>query len=135
MTRIPWSPGRLVELHQDECWDFMNGQQVGRLAWVDNGRPRIVPLNFVVREDAVWVRTTAYSQLAQGVTGTFVAFEVDDIDAFNHSGTSVVVRGTAEPAEEREDRWSGPETWVEGNRALVLKIDAAEITGRRVLAS
>ena len=134
MTSVPSTPGRLVELREDECWDFLRHHQVGRMAWVDEGRPRIVPLNFVAHEDAVWVRTTAYSQLAQQATGSSVAFEVDDVDPFTQSGTSVVVRGTAVQAGPRE-HWQGPETWVEGTRALVLRIDSSEVTGRRVLPS
>ena len=126
------SRGRLVELHDDECWDFLRAHLVGRMAWVDDGRPRIVPLNYEVREDAVWVRTSAYSQLARGVAGTPVAFEVDDIDPFTRAGTSVVVLGIAHPVD-LPDRWSGPDTWVDGSRALVLHVDADELSGRRVL--
>jgi uncharacterized protein len=132
VTSDPPPTGRLVELREDECWDFLRSRHVGRLAWIDGGRPCIVPLNFTAYEDAVWVRTTAYSQLAREALGAQVAFEVDDVDAQTRGGTSVVVSGTAEPVEDLPDGWPGPDTWVEGTRTLLLRISADEVSGRRV---
>ena len=129
----PDGPGRLVELTERECWDFLAQHQVGRLVWVEQGRPHVVPLNYVPHDEAIWVRTAAYTRMAREVSGARVAFEVDDIDRDAHAGTSVVVEGTAQPELEVPDELAVPEPWAEGSRRMVLRITAIEISGRRVL--
>lgn len=135
MTSSSGSPGQLVELDESECWEILREHSVGRIAWVVEGRPHIVPVNFLVHDGRIWVRSTPYSQLAQHSRERHVAFEVDEIDGFTRSGTSVVVEGVAEQkaAYELDREVDELQTWAAGNRPFVIGIDVKMISGRRVM--
>ncbi len=138
MSQRLWPLGRLVEVTTDECWRLLEEHQVGRVVWSSAGRPNIVPVNYLVADRRVWLRTAPYSQLGQECSDCTVAFEVDEIDEFTHSGASVVVRGRAQPVRELPngvDGVEGIETWADGTRSLVLCIEAEEVSGRRLLPS
>jgi nitroimidazol reductase NimA-like FMN-containing flavoprotein (pyridoxamine 5'-phosphate oxidase superfamily) len=78
----------------------------------------VIPVNYVLHDGAVWIRSTPYSMLARETAGGQMAFEVDGVDEFTRSGWSVLVRGRAErrsPAELPRDlrRWRpGPRVRV-----------------------
>lgn len=127
-----WPRGRLVELTPSECWAELADHRVGRLVWCTGGRPHVVPVNYVVEGASVWVRTAPYSRLAIEAAETWVAFEVDDVDEFHHSGISVVVEGRCGRATGAPE---GLDTWVEGTRTLFLRLDAESVSGRRLLPS
>jgi hypothetical protein len=90
-----WRAGRLQELGKDECRELLASQAVGRVAFVDDTGPTVLPANFVLADDAVIFRTSPRTELARYLDGRRVAFEVDDIDDFRQSGWSVLVRGAA----------------------------------------
>lgn len=130
--------GSAVELSTDECWRLLATQQVGRLAYALPEGPRIVPVNFVLREQGVELRTTSYSELATHAPGHPVAFEVDELDAEHRSGWSVVVTGRCERVlEEPDSVFSAPAEgsttpWAGGRRPMVLRIEVDRVSGRRV---
>jgi uncharacterized protein len=130
------TPGRLVDLSPQECWDLAASRPVGRLAWTGpQGRPVVIPLNFTVDGHAVHIRTAAYSEAARQCDDSPVAFEVDTFDEAERSGWSVLMRGQShidydEPFGEQDAR-----PWAGGSRRLRLRIDVDEITGRRVTAA
>lgn len=133
-----WPPGRVVELTEQDCWDFLATQQVGRVAWCDRS-PHLVPVNYVVAGASVRIRTTAYSELGRQARDKDVAFEVDDLDAFTRSGVSVVLAGRARPWSPEAARAGADapelESWAAGQRSLVLSIEPGTVSGRRVLPS
>ena len=85
--------GALTELREDECWDLLRTQTVGRVGWQGSDGLTIVPVNYVVDERAVVIRTAPYTELGREGSAQEVAFEVDELDPTAHSGWSVLVRG------------------------------------------
>ena len=127
---------KITELDRAESLQLLATKKVARLAFVHEGAPTILPMNFVLVDDRVVVRTVAHGTAARAVDTT-VAVEVDDIDDFLESGWSVVVTGTAELfTEDQLDRLrlgSAPAPWVEGPRTLFVAIPLERVTGRRLI--
>lgn len=127
----------LEVLGPDECLDLLGSVPVGRLAYLHEGGPTILPITFVVSHGGVAFRTAAGSKLDTALMGRPVAFEVDGIDADRRTGWSVVLRGVAEYVEdpdriaELEERdlrpWSAH---VEDGAWVVVRAD--EVSGRRL---
>jgi nitroimidazol reductase NimA-like FMN-containing flavoprotein (pyridoxamine 5'-phosphate oxidase superfamily) len=83
----------LVELSSEECHARLRSQVLGRLvAWV-GGVVDIFPVNFVMDQGDVVLRTAEGTKLAQLVIGDEVLFEVDQFD--DAEAWSVVIRGSA----------------------------------------
>lgn len=122
-----------VELTEAECRDLLETDVVGRVAFMATSGPRIVPINYIVRGDALLFRTTAYSELAKFAPGAEIAFEIDQLDSDRQRGWSVVVHGSCERIEDTTDpAESGPEPWAGGVRPLLLELKLREVSGRRV---
>jgi hypothetical protein len=90
----------LEELGVDECLRLLATQGIGRVAFIVDGEPAVLPVNFTLVEDVVVFRTAAGSAFDVLVRETDVAFEVDQADPAYHSGWSVVGRGIAEGLED-----------------------------------
>lgn len=128
---------RIVDLDREESLQLLAVKSVGRLAFMHDGTPHVLPMNFVVVNDQVVVRTLAHGVVAQAVDST-VSFEVDDIDDFLEAGWSVVVTGTARlltEAEYADVHDQAPDPWAGGPRTLFVKIPIEQITGRQVAPS
>ncbi|HWJ10348.1 MAG TPA: pyridoxamine 5'-phosphate oxidase family protein [Nocardioides sp.] len=132
MAQSDIRPGRLAVLDDHECWDLLRSQPVGRIAWSGAQGVSVVPVNFVVADDSIVLRTTPYSLLARESTDRDVAFEVDHFDAEDHSGWSVLVRGRCVRVHRASER-SDP--WATGARVLDLQIEVRTVSGRRVIPS
>ena len=124
--------GQLLDLTADECWTLAASMPVGRLAWSGAQGPTVVPVNFVVTEGQVHVRTAAYSAQARECDDSPVAFEIDEFDAESRTGWSVLLRGRAHLRYGGSRDVAAPEVWPAGARGLLLTIDVAETSGRRV---
>ncbi|WP_210481329.1 pyridoxamine 5'-phosphate oxidase family protein [Naasia sp. SYSU D00948] len=127
-------PKPVVELTEDECWDFLRSQELGRLAVSVAGVPDIFPVNFVTDARTVLFRTAHGTKLLELAVNQYVAFEADRWNIAE--GTSVVIRGRAsilESAEELDEaarRELSP--WVPGAKPVFVRIQPATITGRRL---
>ena len=135
MTSLQWGGGHLVDLTARECLELLETCKVGRVAWCGAAGPTVIPVNYVLHDGAVWIRSTPYSMLARETAGGQMAFEVDGVDEVARSGWSVLVRGRAErrPPAELPPDLPAVETWPEGPRPFVLSIDLRELTGKRLL--
>ncbi|WP_194395955.1 pyridoxamine 5'-phosphate oxidase family protein [Microbacterium atlanticum] len=76
------------------CWDLLAGAHVGRLAVIGaDGRPDIFPMDYLVSDRHLFLRTAPGLKLRHLARNPFVAFEAEgDADGFRWS---VVVRGAA----------------------------------------
>lgn len=121
----------LLELDEATCWDLLETTSVGRMAWVDAEGPVVLPVNFSVSRGSIVVRTAAYSAMTRQVDDSRVALEVDVLDAADHTGWSVLVRGVArvffEPAPA-----DAPTAWPTGTKSATVRIRPTRITGRRL---
>jgi nitroimidazol reductase NimA-like FMN-containing flavoprotein (pyridoxamine 5'-phosphate oxidase superfamily) len=127
---------RIMDLDRDEALRLLAAKKVGRLGFLHEGSPMIMPMNFTLADQRIVFRTLAHGAAARAVT-TAVAFEVDDIDDFLEAGWSVVVTGTAELLTEEElARLRGdnaPDPWAEGPRTLFVAIPIDQVTGRQLI--
>ena len=127
----------LVELTVEECLDLLGAGGVGRIALCTRAGPRIVPVNYVMYDDAIIFRTTPYSELGQNAPDAEVAFEVDAVDEANHEGWSVIAQGKVATVEDPDElhqlrSTADPGPWAAGQRILYLKVNWFDITGRRI---
>lgn len=128
--------GGLAPLSQETCLQRLREGTVGRIAFVADGDPVILPVNYRLAEPSsgplLAVRTRPDTVIDHAPTS--VAFEIDAIDPVHHEGWSVLVRGellhaTPTSAEFRE--LYDPESWL-ADRMSWLLIDPWAITGREV---
>lgn len=82
------------ELRTGECWRLLQSADYGRLAVIGpDGAPDIFPMNFVAKNECIYVRSGPGSKLVDIVRNREVAYETD---GRNGDFTwSVVVRGKA----------------------------------------
>ena len=97
---VPWFP-----LHRGgrvEILDVLEGQRplasapVGRLGYTTDSGSRIVPMNFSLVHDALFLRTAPDGEVGRWGIGRQVCFEVDHIHDFLQAGWSVLVIGRLE---------------------------------------
>jgi transcriptional regulator with XRE-family HTH domain len=128
---------RLDVLDGVECWRLLGDHGVGRIAFLaePDEPPHVHPLNYVVREGSLVLRTRQGSlldcTLARFPQGCPAGFEVDHIDDAQREGWSVLVRGLAMPT----DSGNGPaevEPWAGGVAVHSLRLTPSIITGRRI---
>jgi uncharacterized protein len=126
---------RLEVIEVDECLDLLARRFLGRLAYVEDGTPRIIPLNYHLHEGSIHFRMD-YGSVLDTINGQPVAFEVDAVDAEYHTGWSVVVTGRAEeiwePQELERARDLPLRPWAPGDRAHYVRIQSTAISGRRI---
>ena len=136
MNTIPATTARLLDLPARECWQLLESAEIARVAWDGPRGVAIVPVNYAVAADALWFRTTSYSQLARECSGRWVAVEVEGLDPGERSGWSTVIRGVAEivDAAETPEHLADVQVWPSGLRNLFVRVGPVEVTGRRLLA-
>lgn len=126
----------LVELSAAECWDLLAANSAGRVAVSVGTTPDIFPVNYVIRDGEIMIRTEAGTKLAAATMMTSVAFEIDRFDEDAHTGWSVVVKGRGREPSTLDELLAldelGIEPWVDASKSRWLAITPREVTGRRV---
>ncbi|WP_110207716.1 pyridoxamine 5'-phosphate oxidase family protein [Nocardioides daejeonensis] len=125
-----------VELAEDECRRLLGHNVVGRFGFTTPDGPQIIPVNYAWVSEAITIRTTGYSVLAQHLPGAAAAFEIDHLDYENQRGWSVLATGHAEHVDDLEEvaeiaRTWNPRPWAGGNRPLYLRLFPERLSGRR----
>jgi len=127
-------------LSEAECRRLLAEVDVGRVAFVDGDFPVVLPVNFLVDDDLILLRSDPGAK-HEHIPMNPVAFEVDAFERWNQSGWSVLVQGhgrdVTEAAGARYDdlRQRGIETWAPGEKARWLTIEIEQISGRRINAT
>ena len=135
---LPLDHSGLGVLSTRECFERISRTPVGRIAFISNGDPLILPVNHAVDGDAVVFRSNAGSKLLAADTGSSVAFEVDGFEATRRTGWSVVIRGIAETVEDEQeiarlDEFA-VEPWADGgDRPFWVRVTTYGITGREIV--
>ncbi len=119
--------------------DRIAQEPLGRIAFADDGGITILPVNHLVHGTTIVFRTASGSKLDAAILQHPVAFEVDAYDRADHTGWSVLVRGTADLIEDDallallEAR--GLHSWVPTRHERSwVKVRADEISGRQLRA-
>ncbi|MEM8902197.1 MAG: pyridoxamine 5'-phosphate oxidase family protein [Actinomycetota bacterium] len=130
----------LVDLDVERCLALVGRTPVGRLGFTtEDGDPMILPVNHLLVDGIVHVRTKAGTKLAaaERLGSVRVVLEVDELDADLETGWSVLVRGVLHPVTDAVEAAHldrlGHHTWVDDvDRRTWLRIDPTEITGRGI---
>jgi len=124
-------------LSEAECRRLLAEQEVGRVAFVEGDFPVVLPVNYVLDGNSIAIHTDRGTKFDQ-IPLHRVAFEVDGIERWNHSGWSVLVQGFGQDVSDAigtryEDlRRRGLTTWLPGERSQWVTIDIQRISGRRI---
>ena len=126
-----------TRMSTEECWEFLQRHELGRLAFHLADEVHITPINYAVDHDPVTGHRSLLFRTAEGtkllgvVMNPDVAFEVDELVA--ETAASVIVRGRARRLEEDEAHRAEQlplRSWVATPKWDVVEIEVTEISGR-----
>lgn len=128
--------GSVSELSLEECYRLIGQDGIGRIALCTDDGPIIIPVNYIMENEAVIVRTAAYSVLGEHAQQD-MAFEVDSLHQEERQGWSVVLVGKCERIEDIEQMTElrasrRLEPWAAGSRHLFIRLTPRRVTGRRI---
>ena len=124
--------GSLDDLTPEACLALVGTMSIGRVAVAaDGGAPLVVPVNYVLDGEVVVFRTAPGTKVLEFL-GAPMSFQVDLFDPSHRSGWSVLIRGRAAEAADREVRHLTIEPWAPGDRSQWIRVLPNEITGRRI---
>lgn len=122
-------------LTEEESWELLAGQKVGRLATSVAGEPEIFPVSFAVTGQRIFLRTKPGTKLAEVTISPRVAFEADELG--DAAAWSVVVKGRAQVLEREADlteaRGTGLVSYLEDGKSIWIRITPSEVSGRRLV--
>jgi uncharacterized protein len=124
----------VVQLSAEECWELLESEEFGRLAYRLVDEVHLVPVNYVADAGVLLFRTTSGNKLLAAALHSDVAFGIDWHD--EHAAWSVVVRGRLRRLHEDEvHRVEGRllEPWVPLPRYEVVELTPVSVSGRRFL--
>lgn len=117
------------------CIDLIESTPVGRVGFMSDGAPLVLPVNHAWWEDSIVFRTLEGRKLAAAAENQQVCFEVDHWDPADRSGWSVVLRGTSREVTDWAERAQleeiGLVPWVRDKwRTRWIRVDPTDISGR-----
>jgi nitroimidazol reductase NimA-like FMN-containing flavoprotein (pyridoxamine 5'-phosphate oxidase superfamily) len=126
------TPDPVVALSDEQCWERLRGQELGRLVTHVGDVLDIFPVNYVVDGESLLFRTAQGSKLFELTVNDEVLFEVDD-----HTDTdawSVILRGRAHPLDssaevERADGL-GLRPWIPTLKYTYVRVEPTSLSGR-----
>jgi nitroimidazol reductase NimA-like FMN-containing flavoprotein (pyridoxamine 5'-phosphate oxidase superfamily) len=126
----------LEQLGAEECWRLLGTQQVGRIAVVVGHYPLVFPVNYVLSGRLIVFRTGAGTKL-WAIQRSNVTFEVDEFDAEQRVGWSVMARGAAQEVDAKRDPHLARHLdavagapWAPGDRSHLVRIVVDAVSGR-----
>lgn len=124
-------PRRRRELTKEQSLRLLGEVPLGRVIFTQNAMPAVRPVNHIVDDGAVIIRTHLGAAVLSAV-GMVVAYQADAIDPEEHLGWSVIVTGYARVVTEpdavaRYERLLRP--WVDAEMDQVIRIDSEIVTG------
>lgn len=126
----------IEELTVAECLERLRSAEIGRLGvQLPNGGVDIFPVNFLMDQDMVLVRTAAGTKLESIEKHPLVAFEADDFDWYERTAWSVVVKGSASLVRNHDEILDlftvELDAWHPSRKPFFLRLVPTSITGRR----
>lgn len=135
----PNADSEIDVLTSGECFQMLAARGIGRIGLIAGGYPLIIPVNYALDRDVVVIRTQPGSIVARAEHAN-VTFQVDEFNAANESGWSVLLRGqaeslTAQHSKPLVERTLGTDVrpWAPGDRNHWMRIIAHGISGRRIV--
>lgn len=122
----------VTHLTDQECWERLGRQELGRLVTRVGDVLDIFPVNFIVDERTLVFRTAEGSKLTELTINDEVLFEVDDFT--DADAWSVVIRGRAQrldsSAEVEAADGLGLKPWVPTLKFNYVRIEPTSLSGR-----
>ncbi len=117
------------------CLELVHATPVGRIGFMSEGVPLVLPVNHAVVDGTIVFRTVEGQKLAAAAANQPVCFEVDQWDAEHRTGWSVVLQGRAREvtnwAEQEQLEGIGLTPWVTDEwRRMWVRIEPTLLTGR-----
>jgi len=126
----------MKELSKAECLRLLATVPIGRISYTKQALPAVEPVNFVLHDGAIVIRTDAGGKLAAATRRAVVAFQADELDPVLRSGWSVTVVGRCEEVTDARDIAGLAklrlESWAPGTRNHFIRIVPGIVTGRRL---
>lgn len=133
--------GGLEILDVEECLRLLGSVSIGRIVFTDKALPAILPVNYLLYDGSVIIRTGRGSKLATAARNAVVAFEADRFDTDEcgldyHRGWSVTVIGQAQEVTEPTERDMLTRlplrAWAPGERDHYIRIPTELVSGHRI---
>lgn len=120
-------------LSRGECEHRLAGGGVGLLALPGDGAPILRPVNFLVHEGRIVLRTGEGRILEAARRALPASFAISEVDRFEHSGWSVVVTGKlAEQPALGASSAPAIRPWARAEKAHLVALSIDELSGRRI---
>ncbi|MEV0737774.1 pyridoxamine 5'-phosphate oxidase family protein [Streptomyces sp. NPDC050549] len=135
-------PRRCVELEPAEALKLLGSISLGRIVFTSRALPAVRPVNHLLDQGDIIIRTDAGSALAVHTNendgqAVVVAYEADAIDPRSHLGWSVIATGYAHLITSRTelDRYRQLlHPWVDQTMDHVIRVHPEELTGIRLIS-
>ena len=120
------------------CLRLLGAGRIGRVGFVSDGHPHVLPVNYVASEAGEIVFRTTDGSVLTAVAGGPAVFEIDGYDEQSRTGWSVCVHGPGREITDVEDplarrlRELDVITWAPGQRDRWFAILGDQLTGRRI---
>lgn len=126
-----------THLDAAECWRLMGEHGVGRVVFLGDTWPRIVPTTYDAVSGTAYFRAPVYGELARRVAGHTASLQMDDIDPGTLTGWSVLMTGTAHRVEDAAtvaSLWplGRPDAWFPGKETQWIALPVDTVRGQRV---
>ncbi|MEU2253903.1 pyridoxamine 5'-phosphate oxidase family protein [Nocardia xishanensis] len=131
--------GNVVELDREDALALLAQAPFGRVVYTRDALPAIRPVNHLIDNGSIIVRTRLASQFSAAVqsrSGVVVAYQADDLDIGRRTGWSVVVTGIARPVTDpaQIDRYQRLlQPWIGSSMDGVIEIEPAIVSGIRLI--
>ena len=127
---------KLTVLTPKESWALLRQTALGRLAFVMDGWPLVMPVNYLVDGVDVVIRSDPGRKLTAARQQVQATLQVDSVDRVHRSGWSVLVFGIATAVDDSEEiarlDGLGLRSWAASERASWIRLRPVQITGRRL---
>ncbi len=114
------------------CRELLAATRISRVAFIEDGRPRLIVLNHLPAGERVLFQTsesTTLGRLTRTQSEVPVVMEVDSSSGSEHVGWSVVASGMVRRTDPGAEL-ALPEPWRDNATGVVLSLQVDEISGR-----
>ncbi len=129
-----------TELTTRECWNLLTTDTTGRFSYQAGGRILIFPVNYLIHDEAIFFRTLPEGAIGSALPCAVASFEIDMVKREQSTGWAVLASGPASAVTDQDlltYLWGRImlEPLAAGLRDQFVRLDPAELTGRRVYLS
>jgi len=123
----------LLALSDEQCLLHLKAGAVGLIGLRRPGAPALRPVNYLLRENSILIRTGRGEILRSAQSGEPASFAISGIDPLEHTGWSVVATGRlsvlpADPALERLPL----RAWAAAGRDHFVSLALDQVDGRHI---